>query len=147
MSKLRIDEDLRNIAQGNIFSDDWSKKIYSVDASDYSFFPECIVQVKDKEDISNICKYAYSNNLSITGRGAGTGLLGQSLNSGICVDFTKYMTKITEFENDYVIVEPGIVKGILDNELRKKGKFLPPDPASSNYCTIGGMIANNSSGI
>ncbi len=147
MSKLKIDEDLRNIAKGNVFSDDWSKKIYSVDASDYCLSPECIVRVKDKEDISNICKYAYSNNVSITGRGAGTGLLGQSLNSGICIDFTKYMTKITEFENDYVIVEPGIVKGILDNELRKRGKFLPPDPASSNYCTIGGMIANNSSGI
>ena len=36
---------------------------------------------------------------------------------------------------------------MLDRELKKKGKFLPPDPASSNYCTIGGMIANNSSGV
>ncbi|HJT83410.1 MAG TPA: FAD-binding oxidoreductase [Nitrososphaeraceae archaeon] len=147
MPELKISDDLRNIAKGNVFSDDWNKKIYSVDASDYCFLPECVVQVKDKEDISNICKYAYLNDLSVTGRGAGTGLLGQSLNSGICIDFTKYMTKIIELENDYVIVEPGIVKGVLDKELRKRGKFLPPDPASSNYCTIGGMIANNSSGI
>ena len=44
-------------------------------------------------------------------------------------------------------VQPGIVKAVLDKELKKKNKFLPPDPASSNFCTIGGMIANNSSGI
>lgn len=56
------------------------------------------------------------------------------------------MNKIVEVGTNHVIVQPGIVKGVLDKELKKK-KFLPPDPASSNYCTIGGMIANNSSGI
>lgn len=147
MPQLKIDADLRSIAKGNVLSDDWSKKMYSVDASEYCLFPASVIQVKDKEDISNICKYAYFNNVSITGRGAGTGLLGQSLNSGVCLDFTKYMNEIIEIENDYVIVEPGIVKAVLDKELKKRGKFLPPDPASSNFCTMGGMIANNSSGI
>ena len=147
MPQIKIDADLRSIAKGNVLSDDWSRKIYSVDASEYCLFPSCIIQVKDKEDVSNICKYAYSNNVCITGRGAGTGLLGQSLTSGICLDFTKYMNRVIEFENDYVVVEPGIVKAILDKELKKKGKFLPPDPSSSNFCTIGGMIGNNSSGI
>ena len=52
---------------------------------------------KDKEDISNICEYAYSKNLTLTGRGAGTGLLGQSLTTGIALDFTKYMNKISVF--------------------------------------------------
>lgn len=56
------------------------------------------------------------------------------------------MNKVIELADDYVIIEPGIVKGVLDRELKKKGKFLPPDPAGSNYCTIGGMIANNASG-
>ena len=116
MSKLKIYEDLRSIAKGNVFSDDWNRKIYSVDASDYCFLPECVIQVKDKEDISNICKYAYLNDLSVTGRGAGTGLLGQSLNSGLCIDFTKYMTKITELENDYVTVEPGKSKEVKEKE-------------------------------
>ena len=147
MHQQKIDEDLRSIAKGNVLSDDWSKKIYSVDASEFEILPSTIIQVKDKEEISNICKYAYYNHLSITGRGAGTGLLGQSLSTGISLDFTKYMNKINELENDYVMVQPGIVKAVLDKELKKKGKFLPPDPASSNFCTIGGMIANNSSGI
>jgi FAD/FMN-containing dehydrogenase len=147
MHQEKINDDLRSIAKGNVLSDEWNKKIYSVDASEFAILPSTIIQVKDKEDISNICKYAYSKNLTITGRGAGTGLLGQSLTTGISLDFTKYMNKIIEFGNDYVIVQPGIVKAVLDKELKKRNKFLPPDPASSNFCTIGGMIANNSSGI
>jgi glycolate oxidase len=69
------------------------------------------------------------------------------LSYGIILDFSKHMNKIIEIDNDFVTVQPGIVKGVLDKELKKRDKFLPPDPASSNYCTIGGMIADNSSGI
>ena len=56
------------------------------------------------------------------------------------------MNRIIETEGDYVIAQPGLIKAVLDKELAKKGKFLPPDPASSNFCTIGGMIANNAGG-
>ena len=142
-----IAEELKRIAKGEILSDDWSKEIYSVDASHYSIKPSVIVCPLDEYDLSELCQYGYSRNISITARGAGTGLLGQSLNDNIIIDFTKHMNKILEIGTDYVLVQPGLVKGILDKELKKRGKFLPPDPASSNYCTIGGMIANNSSGV
>jgi len=56
------------------------------------------------------------------------------------------MKNIIEMEDDYVVVQPGLVKGILDRELKMRKKFFPPDPASSNFCTMGGMITNNSSG-
>src|SRR3954469_7713758 len=144
---ITIADELMRIAKGEILSDDWSRKIYSVDASHYSIKPSVIAYPKDEFDLSDICQYGYSKNISMTARGAGTGLLGQSLNDNIIIDFTKYMNKILEIESDHVLVQPGIVKGVLDKELKKKGKFLPPDPASSNYCTIGGMIANNSSSV
>jgi glycolate oxidase len=144
---IPIADELNRIAKGEILSDDWSKEIYSVDASHYSIKPSVIVCPFDEHDLSQICQYAYSKNTSITARGAGTGLLGQSLNDNIIVDFTKHMNKILEVGTDHVLVQPGLVKGILDKELKKRGKFLPADPASSNYCTIGGMIANNSSGV
>ncbi|MBA3750757.1 MAG: FAD-binding oxidoreductase, partial [Nitrosopumilus sp.] len=143
---IAIADELRRIAKGEILSDNWSREIYSVDASHYAIKPSVVVCPVDKYDIEKICKYCFSKNVPITARGAGTGLLGQSLSNDIVIDFTKYMDKITEIETDYVEVQPGVVKGILDKELKKRGKFLPPDPASSNYCTIGGMIANNSSG-
>jgi glycolate oxidase len=144
---ITIADQLKRISKGEILSDDWSKEIYSVDASNYSIKPSVIVSPLDEYDLSEVCSYGYSKNISITARGAGTGLLGQSLNDNIIIDFTKHMNKILEIGTDYVIVQPGLVKGILDKELEKRGKFLPPDPASSNYCTIGGMIANNSSGV
>ena len=141
-----IADELRRIAKGEIFDDEWSRKIYSVDASHYTVLPLVVVHPMDKYDIQEICKYSFTKNLPITARGAGTGLLGQSLSNCMVIDFAKNMNRILEIEDDYVMVEPGTVKGILDRELRSRGKFLPPDPASSNYCTIGGMIANNSSG-
>ena len=94
----------------------------------------------------DICKFCAAKKMTITARGAGTGLLGQSLSSGLILDFTANMNKIIDIEDDYVTAQPGLIKGVLDNELSKKRKFFPADPASSNYCTIGGMVANNSSG-
>jgi FAD/FMN-containing dehydrogenase len=144
---MNIAGDLLSIAKGEVLEDSWSRQIYSMDASHYEIEPAAILCPIDEHDVQTICQYSFSKKVSITARGAGTGLLGQSLSSGIILDFTKHMNKIIEIDDDHVTVEPGIVKGQLDKELRKRNKFLPPDPASSNYCTIGGMIADNSSGI
>ena len=143
---VTIADDLRRIAKGEILSDSWSRKTYSVDASNQIIMPSVITCPQDEYDVEKICQYSFSKGVSITARGAGTGLLGQSLSDDIIIDFTKHMNKIIEIGDDYVIVQPGQIKGKLDNELKKRQKFFPPDPASSNYCTVGGMIANNSSG-
>jgi glycolate oxidase len=144
---MNIARDLLYIAKGEILEDDWSRRIYSVDASHYEIEPAAVVCPADEDDVQRLCEYASSNKIPITARGAGTGLLGQSLSYGIVLDFSKHMDRIMDISDDYVIVQPGVVKGVLDKELKKRNKFLPPDPASSNYCTIGGMIADNSSGI
>jgi glycolate oxidase len=141
-----IADELRRISKGEVLSDDWSRKIYSVDASHFILNPELIYKPLDADDVCNLCKFCNDKHTSITARGAGTGLLGQSLSSGVILDFTANMNKIIEMGDDYVIVQPGLVKGKLDSELSKKRKFFPADPASGNFCTIGGMVANNSSG-
>jgi FAD/FMN-containing dehydrogenase len=145
---LRIAGDLLKIAKGEILDDDWSMRVYSVDASHYEAVPAAVAYPADEHDVREVCGYSFASKTPVTARGAGTGLLGQSLSDGgIVLDFTKHMNRILEIEGDHVVVQPGIVKAVLDRELKKKNKFLPPDPASSNYCTIGGMIADNSSGI
>lgn len=144
---LRIADGLLRIAKGEVLGDSWSRKIYSVDASHYEIQPATAVCPVDQHDVEQICRYSSEKKVPITARGAGTGLLGQSLSEGVILDFTKHMNRIVEIEDEYVLVQPGIVKGVLDKELKKSNKFLPPDPASSNYCTIGGMIADNSSGM
>src|SRR5881409_506846 len=143
---MRIADDLLHIAKGEVLGDSWSRQIYSVDASHYEIQPAAVVHPVDEHVVEEACKYSFAKKVPITARGAGTGLLGQSLSDGIILDFTKKMNKVLEIGDDYVIVQPGVVKAILDMELAKRGKFIPPDPASSNYCTIGGMVSNNSSG-
>lgn len=144
---MRIDESLRRIAKGEILTDDWNRLVYSVDSSNFQIVPQAIVCPLDSSDVLGICERCSLGNLPITARGAGTGLLGQSLTNGVVLDFTKHMNRVLEVNDDLVVVQPGIVKASLDKELRKKGRCLPPDPASDNYCTVGGMIANNSSGM
>jgi len=144
---LSIDDSLRRVAKGELLDDEWTRRTYSVDASHYEVMPEAILCPIDDLDVQQACQYASARGVAITARGAGTGLLGQALSDGIILDFSKHMSKILQIEDSYVVVQPGIVKTILDIELRKKGKFLPVDPASSNYCTVGGMIADNSSGV
>lgn len=144
---LPIDDALVRIAKGEVLDDSWSRLIYSVDASHYQIMPEAAVCPVDDQDVQNVCEFCSSKQIPVAPRGSGTGLLGQSLSDGVILDFTKHMNKILEIGNDYVITQPGVVKAVLERELIRRGKFLPPDPASSNYCTIGGMIANNSSGI
>ena len=143
---ISIADDLQRVAKGEVLHDNWSRKIYSVDSSNYTLTPLAAVHPSSEIDLENICQYCFLNNIPITPRGAATGLLGQCLSDGVILDFTKHMNRITEIEENYVVVQPGLVKGVLDKELSKKAKFFPPDPASGNYCTIGGMIANNSSG-
>ena len=138
--------DLKKLGLVDVFIDDWTRAIYSVDASYCSLKPLMVNFPSNEQDVQKICAFAHDRGIPITCRGAGTGLLGQSLSTGIVLDFTKKMNKILEIEDDYVIVQPGVVKAVLDKELAKRNKFIPPDPASSNYCTVGGMIANNSSG-
>ena len=145
---LLIADGLARIARGEVLADEWSRQVYSVDASHYEIAPEAVACPADESDVQEICRYSFSKKIPMTGRGAGTGLLGQSLSrSGLVLDFTKHMNRVLDVGDDYVVVQPGIVKGVLDKELKKRNKFLPPDPASSNYCTVGGMIADNSSGI
>ena len=139
--------DLLRIAKGEVLDDSWTRRVYSVDASHYEIEPMAVSYPVDECDVQQICKYSVAKQIPIAARGAGTGLLGQSLSNGIILDFSRHMNRIIEIGNDYVTVQPGIVKGVLDKELKKRNKFMPPDPASSNYCTVGGMIANNSSGV
>jgi FAD/FMN-containing dehydrogenase len=144
---MPIADSLARIAKGEVLDDEWSRLVYSVDASHYQVKPDAIIQPVDAEDVRRVCQECSVSQVPLVPRGSGTGLLGQSLCSGVVLDFTKNMNRILEIGEDHVVTQPGIVKAVLDNELRKRGKWLPVDPASSNYCSIGGMIANNSSGI
>jgi D-lactate dehydrogenase (cytochrome) len=110
--------------------------------------PEAVVWPKERAEVSRILGYADQRRIPVTAWGAGTSLVGNPipLHGGIVLDFTQ-MDRILEIRQDdfQVDVEPGVIYKDLNHKLRHTGLFFPPDPGAD--ATIGGMIANNASGI
>jgi glycolate oxidase len=123
---------------------------YASDASFLRVIPGAVVRPENKEEVAEILKFADKNKIPVTPRGAGTSYAGQSLgyNNAIIIDFVK-MDKILEInlKDRVAVVQPGVIYGELNKELRKYGYCFPPDPGSAIACTVGGMVGNNASGV
>ncbi|MFN6084590.1 MAG: FAD-binding oxidoreductase [Fluviicola sp.] len=124
-------------------------KYASDHTEDFVFYPEIVVKPESTDEVSKIMSYCYGNNLIVTPSGARTGLSGGALaNHGGVLLSLERMNKILEIDeqNHQVITEPGVVTEELQNAVKEKGLFYPPDPASKGSCFIGGNIAENSGG-
>jgi glycolate oxidase subunit GlcD len=123
---------------------------YSFDSSYVRGRADYVVRPKSPEEVAEIVKVAGKNNVPIVARGSASGLTGGSVpvKGGIVLDMTG-MNRVLELEieNLQVVIEPGIIHKALNNELMKHGFFFPPDPGSSDMCTVGGLIANGGSGM
>ncbi|MFA4829486.1 MAG: FAD-linked oxidase C-terminal domain-containing protein [Thermodesulfovibrionales bacterium] len=122
---------------------------YGFDASGLEGVPSAVVWPKNTEEVVRVMRYAWQNEIPVTPRGAGTGMTGGSipLKGSIVLSFEKMNRLIAlDTENLNVIVEPGMINGRLQRELEYLGFFYPPDPASMNFCTIGGNVAENAGG-
>lgn len=122
--------------------------MYSTDASIYQITPLCVTMPTSAADVTTIMRYAKERNLTVTPRGAGSGLAGESIGRGIVMDLSVGMNRILEInpEANSARVQPGVVLEQLNQVLAPFGKQIGPDPASGNRATIGGMIGNNSTG-
>ena len=135
---------LESKIKGEVHNEKHFKKFYSVDSSSYQIIPQIIVIPINEEDVIKTIKIAKKYGTSVTVRGAGTGLVGSALNYGIIIDMKKINS--IRINKKSAIVGSGVLKGKLDIELQKKGKFFPPNPSIGNFCSLGGMLGNNSSG-
>ncbi|MCE7733489.1 MAG: anaerobic glycerol-3-phosphate dehydrogenase subunit C [Candidatus Heimdallarchaeota archaeon] len=128
--------------------DEVSRNLWSTDASMYQVVPTAIVTPKSVQDVINTVKYCYGNNIPIHPRGGGAGLIGASIGEGVVIDFTTHMNEMIELDlkNQYFKVQPGRKLALIQQELAKHNLFLPPDPASAEYCSIGGNIGTNAGG-
>ncbi|HZV45882.1 MAG TPA: FAD-linked oxidase C-terminal domain-containing protein [Thermodesulfovibrionales bacterium] len=122
---------------------------YGFDASGIEVCPSAIVWPNNTADVVKVMKYAYEKEIPVVPRGAGTGMTAGAVPSkgSIVLSFEK-MKKIIEIdaENLNVLCEPGVINGKLQRELEWTGFFYPPDPASMNFCTLGGNVAENAGG-
>jgi glycolate oxidase len=122
---------------------------YGFDASGVETSPSAVIWPKNTEDVVRVMRYAYEHGIPVVPRGAGTGMTAGAVPSkgAIILSFEK-MKRILEIntENLNVLCEPGVINGKLQRELEWMGFFYPPDPASMNFCTIGGNVAENAGG-
>jgi FAD/FMN-containing dehydrogenase/Fe-S oxidoreductase len=141
-------EALRHAVRGDVFVDATRRGIYATDASHYQMMPLAAVVPRDEADVAAVIRLAREHGVAITGRGAGTSLAGQTFGTGIVLDFSKHMNSVLEVDErqKWACVQPGIVRDQLNRRLQPMKLHFAPDPATSSRATVGGMIANNSSG-
>src|SRR3954447_231589 len=128
--------------------DNLTRQLYSTDASIYQIEPLGVAFPRNAQQASTVIRTAADASVPITPRGAGTSLVGNAIGDGLIVDFSRHNRQITDLdlEKRSVRVGAGVVLDQLSEFLKPHGFCFGPDVATSSRATLGGMIANNSSG-
>src|SRR6266516_3068462 len=140
--------ELESVIEGEVRFDKVSRALYSTDASVYQIEPLGVVVPKSREDVIHAVRMCHKFHCPLTMRGGGTSQAGQAIGGGIQIDTSKYFNRILEVnaEEGWARVEPGIVLDELNAALRPHAMRFAPDISTASRATVGGMMANNSSG-
>lgn len=138
---------------GEVMTSTDARRYFSTDGSVFVLPPALVVYPRGENDVRKTARFTWQlaergRVIPITARGAGTDQSGAALGSGIMLAFPAHMHRIVEFDDKsgVVTVEPGTNYGKLQQTLHTHDRFLPPFPASLEYSTIGGAVANNAAG-
>jgi FAD/FMN-containing dehydrogenase/Fe-S oxidoreductase len=140
--------ELRDVLDGEVRSDDYTRHLFSRDASMYSIMPAAVVSPRHAGDVAATARLAGERGVPVTPRGAGTSLAGQTVGPGVILDMSRHMDRIVSLDpgDRTALVEPGVVQDQLNRAAAAHGLMFGPDTSTSNRATIGGMIGNNSAG-
>ena len=143
-----LQHELAQRLDGEVAFDDYTRHLFSRDASMYTMSPLGVVFPRHAGDIVETVRLAGEAGVPVLPRGAGTSLAGQTVGTGLVVDFSRHMSAILELDPDArtALVEPGVVQDDLNRAAGAHGLMFGPDTSTSNRATIGGMIGNNSAG-
>jgi FAD/FMN-containing dehydrogenase/Fe-S oxidoreductase len=143
-----VHDALTEALSGEVRFDRLSRALYATDASVYQIMPMGVVLPKTEEDVVETLAICNRFDVPLTARGGGTSQAGQCIGPGIVLDFSKHFDQFIEInaEEKWARVEPGVVLDDLNRKVKPFGLQFAPDISTSNRATIGGMVANNSSG-
>jgi len=149
MTGIALEDDLRRSVRGEVRFDAGSRALYATDASNYRQVPIGVVVPLDEEDLIAAVAACRRHGAPLVQRGAGTSLAGQCCNAAVVVDGSRHLKGILEIdpERRRARVRPGTVLDDLRREAGRHGLTFGPDPATHAWCTLGGMIGNNSCGV
>ncbi len=143
-----LEHELKNSIQGEVNFDDVYRQMYATDGSIYKMTPIGVTLPKNPDDVSAIIDICNKNKTAVLPRGGGTSLSGQTVNSAVVMDFSKYMNNVIEInpEEKFVITEPGITIDNLNQSLKHTNLHFTPDPSTKSRANVGGAMGNNSCG-
>lgn len=138
---------------GEVITSQDARRYFATDTSIFTLTPAIVVYPRNENDVRKTARFTWQlaergRVIPITARGAGTDQTGAALGSGIMLAFPAHMNKILELDpkSGSVAIQPGLNYGKLQQTLFTHGRFLPPFPASLEFSTLGGAIANNAGG-
>jgi D-lactate dehydrogenase len=121
---------------------------YGSDASFYRLIPKAVVQPKTTGEVKLLFEFSHKHGVPLTFRAGGTSLSGQAITDGILVDVGRYWRNSNVLDGGKAIsVQPGLIGQQANNALRLYTAKIGPDPASIASCRMGGILANNASGM
>ncbi|GAA1185261.1 FAD-binding and (Fe-S)-binding domain-containing protein [Pseudonocardia alaniniphila] len=134
--------------EGEVSFDDYTRHLYSRDASMYSITPRGVVAPRHAGDVVAAVTLAAEHGVAVLPRGAGTSLAGQTVGDALVLDFSRHMSTILDLDPEArtARVQPGVVQDQLNRAAGEHGLMFGPDTSTSNRATLGGMIGNNSAG-
>lgn len=133
--------------RGYFREDELARAVYSEAAGIGRAIPAAVAVPVDPEDVVVLVKWAAETGTSLIPRGSGSSMSGGAIGTGVVVDLSRinHLGRIIERDRT-VWAEPGVLWSTLDVATRRKGLRFPVDPASGNFCTLGGMVATNAAG-
>lgn len=139
---------LKSEVGGDLLFGTFDRGRYATDASSYQIMPAGVVVPKTVAQAEAAIGIAHAEGVSVVARGGGTSQCGQTVNEGLVVDCSKYLTKVLALDTEARVcrVEPGLVLDDLNRRLKPHGLWFPVDVSTASRATIGGMAGNNSCG-
>jgi FAD/FMN-containing dehydrogenase/Fe-S oxidoreductase len=148
MFRPGLERRLKAALTGEVAFDPFTRGRYATDASHYQVMPVGVVMPRSMSEAEQALALAREEGVSVLPRGGGTSQSGQTVNSSLVIDCSKYLDRMLELDvaARRCVVEPGIVLDELNRQLRPHGLWFPVDISTSSRATIGGMVGNNSCG-
>lgn len=145
---MDILEELRPRFKGDLRLDPASRLLYSTDASSYQIEPLGVAIPKTQDDLHTAVEFAAKHKIPILPRGSGSSLAGQAIGESLILDCSRHLDSILEIDHEeqFAVVEPGVILADLNRAAGKHGLMFGPDPASAERATMGGVIGNNATG-
>ncbi|NMZ56511.1 4Fe-4S ferredoxin [Pseudomonas lundensis] len=138
----------RLIPQDRRFTDALSTLAFGTDASFYRLIPKLVVRVESEDEVVELLRLARRDNVSVTFRAAGTSLSGQAISDSVLIVLgDNWNAKEIRGQGTQIRLQPGVIGAQANAWLAPYGRKIGPDPASINACKIGGIVANNASGM